>query len=50
MPIGMIADHTVTQSIYFADPDGDMVEFYVDVSDVWRVDPQQVAGFEPLAL
>jgi len=48
--IGMIADHTVTQSLYFADPDGNMVEFYVDVSDVWRVDPQQVAGFEPLTL
>jgi catechol 2,3-dioxygenase len=48
--IGMIADHTVTQSVYFADPDGNMVELYVDVSDVWRVDPQQVAGFEPLAL
>jgi catechol 2,3-dioxygenase len=48
--IGMIADHTVTQSVYFADPDGNMIEFYADVSDAWRADPQLVAGFEPLTL
>jgi catechol 2,3-dioxygenase len=48
--IGMIADHTVTKSVYFADPDGNMIEVYVDVSDVWHVDPQRVADFEPLTL
>lgn len=48
--IAMIADHTVTQSIYFADPDGNGIEFYVDTSDVWRTDPQTVATIAPLAL
>jgi catechol-2,3-dioxygenase len=48
--IGMVADHTVTKSVYFADPDGNMIEFYVDVSDVWQEDPQRVADFEPLTL
>lgn len=48
--IGMIADHTVTKSVYFADPDGNMIEVYVDVSDVWHADPQRVADFEPLTL
>jgi catechol 2,3-dioxygenase len=46
----MIADHTVTKSIYFSDPDGNTVELYVDVSDVWHIDPQRVADMEPLAL
>jgi catechol 2,3-dioxygenase len=50
VPIGMVADHTVTKSVYFADPDGNMVEVYVDVSDVWHADPQRVADFAPLTL
>ncbi len=50
VPIGMIADHTVTKSVYFSDPDGNMIEVYVDVSDVWHADPQRVADFEPLTL
>jgi catechol 2,3-dioxygenase len=44
------ADHGVTQSLYFADPDGNTLEVYVDVSDVWKKDPQQVAQYAPLAL
>ena len=48
--IGMIADHTVTQSIYFDDPDGNEIEVYVDTSDVWRTDPQTVATMAPLSL
>jgi catechol 2,3-dioxygenase len=48
--IGMTADHTVTKSVYFSDPDGNMLEVYVDASDVWQVDPQRVADFEPLTL
>lgn len=43
-------DHGVTQSLYFADPDGNMLEVYVDVSDVWKQDPQQVAQYAPMAL
>jgi catechol 2,3-dioxygenase len=43
-------DHDVTQSLYFSDPDGNGIELYVDVSDVWRRDPQRVAYEKPLAL
>ena len=45
-----ISDHTVSQSIYLADPDGNALEVYVDTSDVWRTDPQAVASIAPLAL
>ena len=43
-------DHDVTKSLYFADPDGNGVEVYVDVSDAWRQDPQRIAKVGPLAL
>jgi catechol 2,3-dioxygenase len=43
-------DHEVTKSLYFADPDGNGVELYVDASDVWRQDPQRVAQLAPLEL
>ena len=43
-------DHGVTQSIYFDDPDGNTVEFYVDVSDAWKRDAQLVAQVTPLEL
>jgi catechol-2,3-dioxygenase len=43
-------DHTVSQSIYFTDPDGNAIEVYVDVSDVWRTDPNTVATISPLSL
>jgi len=35
-------DHTVTHSIYILDPDGNEIELYADVSDVWKRDPQAV--------
>ena len=44
------SDHDVTKSLYFADPDGNMIEFYVDVSDGWRTDPSRIATVEPLEL
>ena len=50
VPIEMVADHTVSQSIYVRDPDGNGVELYVDVSDVWKTDPQAVATIAPLDL
>ena len=50
VPIDMVADHTVSQSIYVRDPDGNGVELYVDVSDVWKTDPQAVATFARLDL
>jgi len=43
-------DHEVTQSLYFDDPDGNNIELYVDVSDVWRNEPQRVAQIAPLDL
>ncbi len=43
-------DHDVTKSLYFADPDGNGIEVYVDVSDAWRQDPQRVAQVGPLTL
>lgn len=35
-------DHTVTHSIYILDPDGNELELYADVSDVWRTNPQSI--------
>lgn len=43
-------DHEVTKSLYFADPDGNGIEVYIDASDVWRRDPQRVAQLYPLEL
>ncbi|HXV00763.1 MAG TPA: VOC family protein [Caulobacteraceae bacterium] len=43
-------DHEVTKSLYFADPDGNGVEVYVDASDIWRREPQRVAQLAPLEL
>lgn len=43
-------DHEVTRSLYFADPDGNGIEVYVDASDVWRREPQRVAQMKPLEM
>jgi catechol-2,3-dioxygenase len=45
-------DHTVTHSLYIADPDGNEIELYVDVPGVdWRSDPTLIAGpVKPLRL
>ena len=43
-------DHEVTKSLYFADPDGNGVEVYVDASDAWRREPQRVARVMPLEM
>ena len=48
--IAAVTDHTVSQSIYLADPDGNTIELYVDTSDVWRTDPKTVATGAPLLL
>ena len=50
VPIELVADHIVSQSIYVRDPDGNGVELYVDTSDVWKTDPQAVATMAPLDL
>jgi catechol 2,3-dioxygenase len=43
-------DHDVTKSLYFADPDGNGIEVYVDVSDAWQRDPDRIANVKPLEL
>ena len=38
-----MSDHTVTHSLYIADPDGNEIELYIDVAGVdWRTDPAAV--------
>lgn len=36
------ADHHVTHSLYILDPDGNELELYADVSDIWKTDPSAV--------
>ena len=43
-------DHEVTKSLYFADPDGNQVELYIDASDVWKDEPQRVAQAKALEI
>ncbi len=43
-------DHIVSKSLYLRDPDGNGIELYIDASDVWKEDPQQVAQGAPIAL
>jgi catechol 2,3-dioxygenase len=47
-----MSDHTVSQSLYLQDPDGNEVELYVDADPaVWRDNPAAVlAPIKPLAL
>ena len=49
--IGM-SDHTVSQSVYLADPDGNEVELYVDADPrIWQERPEAVLGpIKPLPL
>ena len=44
------SDHTVTHSLYIADPDGNEIELYIDVPGVdWRSDPALItAPIKPL--
>ena len=50
--ISGMSDHTVSQSLYLHDPDGNEVELYVDVPGVdWKRDPKVVlAPIKPLVL
>ena len=52
VPILGTADHTVTHSVYIADPDGNEIELYIDVQpEIWREDPEAiVAPVRPLRL
>ena len=46
------SDHTVTHSLYIADPDGNEIELFIDVPGVdWRSDPTLIAApIKPLVL
>jgi catechol 2,3-dioxygenase len=52
VPILGASDHTVTHSLYIADPDGNEIELYIDVPGVdWRSDPSLItAPIKPLRL
>ena len=49
--IDRTADHDVSKSIYFHDPDGNELEFFVDGDPkIWRDEPSRVATRLPLNL
>lgn len=52
VPIMGASDHTVTHSLYIADPDGNEIELYIDVPGVdWRSDPSLItSAIKPLRL
>ena len=52
IPIDGISDHTVSQSLYLRDPDGNEVELYVDADEsVWKNNPAAVlTPIKPLHL
>ena len=44
-------DHRVSQGIYISDPDGNVIELYVDADEaLWRKDPSLVANSDSLKL
>lgn len=47
-----MSDHTVSQSLYLADPDGNEVELYVDADEaIWKNNPAAVLSpIKPLRL
>ena len=52
VPVLGASDHTVTHSLYIADPDGNEIELYIDVPGVnWREHPSLIgAPVKPLRL
>lgn len=52
MAITGMSDHTVSQSLYFHDPDGNEVEVYVDADEnIWKDNPAAVLSpIKPLYL
>ncbi|MEY2569922.1 MAG: catechol 2,3-dioxygenase [Acidimicrobiaceae bacterium] len=51
VPVHMALDHHVSQGVYVSDPDGNLVELYVDADPaIWRSDPSRVANSDPLSL
>ena len=52
VPISGMSDHTVSQSLYLHDPDGNEVELYVDADEaIWKKNPAAVMSpIKPLVL
>lgn len=52
VPISGMSDHTVSQSLYMRDPDGNEVEVYVDADEsTWKNNPATaVSPIKPLRL
>ena len=51
VPVHMTLDHHVSQGLYVSDPDGNLIELYVDADpQVWHDDPAAVAHSDPLTL
>jgi catechol 2,3-dioxygenase len=52
VPITGMSDHTVSQSLYMTDPEGNEVELYVDADPaIWEKDPEAVLSpTKPLRL
>ena len=52
VPLTGMSDHTVSQSLYLADPDGNEVELYVDADEaIWKNNPVAVLSpIKPLRL
>ena len=49
--VHMTLDHRVSQGLYISDPDGNLIELYVDAElELWRADPSLVANSEPLTI
>jgi len=43
------SDHTVSQSLYMGDPDGNEIELYVDTDpEIWHNDPKAITSMKPL--
>jgi catechol 2,3-dioxygenase len=51
VPVHMVLDHRVSQGIYVSDPDGNLLELYVDADPgIWHNDPALVANSDPFTL
>ena len=52
VPVLGMSDHTVTHSLYIADPDGNEIELYVDVPGMdWAANPELIGSpVKPLHL
>jgi catechol 2,3-dioxygenase len=49
VPLANSRDHEVSQSLYFRDPDGLLIEVYVDADPaLWAARPEAVATVRPL--